>query len=362
MKNLSKTFFVIVLSLAFVFITACGSSGSSSKNTPAPDKGEATEKPAESTAPKTDAKTYTMRVATPTNNDPQTYEMELFKKAIEAKTNGQIKVELYPASQLGSNAQMLQQLSAGSIQAMLEPTAFLGGFNELLTIVDIPYLWPDVYQAAEYLNGEGGKLFDEGLAQKGIVALRYYEYGPRTILLKNNVEKLDDLKGQKIRVMGAPVLVDEINKWGGSGIAMGVPELYTALQQGTIDGLESAAMFFYSGKYYENAKYLWMEPQGAEITLFMANKQWLDSLPADLQQAVKDASVEITEDAIKYARENNDKAIEEMKKVGITVIERNDEIHQQLVEATKPVIEEFEKRVAGSKEIIEKIGEHFNTK
>lgn len=154
-------------------------------------------------------------------------------------------MELYPASQLGSNDQMLQMLTQGSIQGMVQPTAFLGGFNELMTIVDIPYLWPDVQKATEFLNGEGGKLFEASLDKQGITALRYYEYGPRTILLKDKVEKMEDLKGKKIRVMGAPVLVDQINAWGGAGVAMGVPELFTALQQGTIDGLESAASFFF---------------------------------------------------------------------------------------------------------------------
>lgn len=350
--RIAKRVLTAALMCGMLLLTACG--GSEAKNTGASQKD----------APKGeqsggDKKTYVMRVATPTTNDPQTHEMDLFKKVVEEKTKGQIKVELYPASQLGSNDQMLQQLSSGSIQGMLEPTAFLGGFAEMMTIVDIPYLWTDVYKATEYLNGEGGKLFEPSLSQKGLTALRFYEYGPRIILLKNKAEKMADLKGKKIRVMGAPVLVDEINSWGGAGVAMGVPELYTALQQGTLDGLESAAMFFYSGKYFESTKYLLMEPKGAEVTIFMANTKWLNTLPPNLQQAIKDAAKEIEEDAKKFARAGNDKAIGEMKKAGITVIEASPEFHKQLVDASQPIYQKFEQRVPGSKEIIEKIRNHF---
>jgi TRAP-type C4-dicarboxylate transport system substrate-binding protein len=209
------------------------------------------------------------------------------------------------------------------------------------------------------LNGEGGKLFEPSLGKQGITAMRYYEYGPRVVLFKNKVEKIADIKGKKVRVMGAPVLVDQINSWGGAGVAMGVPELFTALQQGTIDGLESAANFFYSGKYFESAKYLLMEPKGAEVSIFMMNTKWLGSLPENLQKSIQESATEITEEATKFARDSDAKAIEEMKKAGVTVIEASPEFHKELVDASQPIIPKFEAKVSGSKEIIEKIQAHF---
>lgn len=304
---------------------------------------------------------YVMKVATPTSNDPQTHAMDLFKAKLEEKTGGKIKVELYPSSQLGSNDQMLQQLSAGTIHGLLEPTAFLGGFAEILTVVDIPYLWPDVQVATEYLNGEGTGLFEPSLNEKGLTALRYYEYGPRTLLLKNEVKNIEDFNGQKIRVMGAPVLVEEINAWGGTGVAMGVPELYTALEQGTIDGLESASMFFYSGKYFEHAKYLLKEPNGAEVTIFMANNQWLNSLPEDLKTAVREAAAEITEEVHTFARTNDEAAMKKMQDEGITVLEPSEELHQQLKDASEPIYDKFVKRVPDAKELIDTIRENFSS-
>ena len=271
-----------------------------------------------------------MRVATPTTNDPQVYEMQLFKKAVEESSRGQIQVQLFPSSQLGSNAQMLQMLRAGSIQGLLEPTAFLGGFDNVMTVVDIPYLFRDVQQAVTILNGPLGNPLREHLERTGLVALGFYEYGPRIMLLKFPVRTLEDLRGKKIRVMGAQVLVDQMNAWGATGIAMGVPELFNALQQGTIDGLESAAMFFYSGRYYELARYLFMAPRGAEVTVFLSNKRWLEGLPEELRRVVVAVGAGITEEANRFARQSDAQALENMQKAGVTVLEPSPALDSEL--------------------------------
>ncbi|HEY8485846.1 MAG TPA: TRAP transporter substrate-binding protein [Limnochordales bacterium] len=282
-----------------------------------------------------------MRVATPTTNDPQVYEMQLFKKAVEESSRGQIQVQLFPSSQLGSNAQMLQMLRAGSIQGLLEPTAFLGGFDNVMTVVDLPYLFRDVQQAVAILNGPLGNPLREHLERTGLVALGFYEYGPRIMLLKFPVRTLEDLRGKKIRVMGAQVLVDQMNAWGATGIAMGVPELFNALQQGTIDGLESAAMFFYSGRYHELARYLFMAPRGAEVTVFLSNKRWLDGLPDELRRVVLAAGAGITEEANRFARQSDAQALENMQKAGVTVLEPSPALDGELRARARAVHEKF---------------------
>ena len=289
----------------------------------------------------TTAQKVVMRVATPTTNDPQVYEMQQFKKVVEGKSQGRIEVQLFPSSQLGSNAQMLQALKAGSIHGLLEPTAFLGGFDDLMTMVDLPYFFKDVQQAVRILNGQDGDPLRKHLEDTGLTALRFYEYGPRILLLKFPIKQADDFKGKKVRVMGAKVLIEEINSWGGSGIAMGVPELYNALQQGTIDGLESAAQFFYTGKYYDVAKYLFQAPRGAEVTVFLSNKKWLDNLPADLRQVVTDAAVEITDAANKYARDGVGDAETKMKASGVTILEPSPELDRTLRQKAASVHTKF---------------------
>jgi TRAP-type C4-dicarboxylate transport system substrate-binding protein len=351
-KNI-KISLLALLVLSFVFVTACGSKPAATGTTGASASPGAASAPA--------GKVYTMKLAAATTKDTQQNVMELFKKSVEAKTTA-LKVELYPAGQLGSNDQMTQMLSSGQIQGIINPTAFMGGFNELMNVVELPYLWPNIQQSVEYLNGEGGKLFEASNAKQNMTILKYYEYGPRTLLMKGKVEKLADFKGKKIRVMGAPVLVDTINTWGGAGVAMGVPEVFAALQNGTIDGIESAANFFYSGKYFENAKYYVDAPSGNLISLFGVNTPWLNSLPADVQKAVKDAAAEIVEPANKYAQDKDKEAVDNMAKAGVTVIKATPEFNAELKKASEPVITKFEAKVAGSKEIIAKVREKFPQK
>ena len=323
---------LIVASMAFT-VTACGG------KSPSGDQG----------------KTYVMRIGTPTTNDPQVYEMEQFKKLLDAKSGGKITVELYPSGKLGSNTVMLQGLQGGTIQALLEPTAFLGGFSSVLNVVDLPYFFKDVWSTADLLNGDAGDLLRKYLEGKGIVTGSFYPYGDRVTLSVDKIEKMEDFSGKKIRVMGAKVLQDQYNSWGASGIPMDVPELYTALQQKTLDGLESAAQFFQTGKYFEVAKYLLTEPKGSEVTIFMINKAWVESLPKDLQDAVYAAAKEVLPLAVDNSKKTEADARKIMTDAGVQIVDASQEFHDQLVEASKVVHENFLKDNPDAKDIYDQL-------
>ena len=156
-------------------------------------------------------KQFVMRIGTPTTKDPQVFEMGQFKKLMAAKVGDKVKVELYPSGQLGSNSQMLQGVSAGSIQALLEPTSFLSGFDNVMNVVDLPYTFPDVWSTAKLFNGPVGDALRDHLANRGLVAASFYPYGERVMLLKFPVNTMNDFKGKKIRVMGSKMLQDGIN-------------------------------------------------------------------------------------------------------------------------------------------------------
>jgi C4-dicarboxylate-binding protein DctP len=296
-----------------------------------------------------------MRVATPTTNDPQTHEMELFKKVVESKSQGRIEVQLFPSCQLGSNAQMLQGLQMGTIHGLLEPTAFLGGFSDMLTMIDLPYFFEDVWSATALLNSRAGDKLREYLEARGLMAAAFYPYGDRVLLLKFPVNNMDDFKGKKIRVMGAKVLQNEIKAWGGAGIPMDVPELYTALQQGVIDGLESAAQFFFMLKYFQVAGYIFTEPKGAEVTVFLMNKKWVDSLPADLRDVVVGGAKEIVPEATQYARTTEKDSMRKMVASGVKVMDASPELQQKLKNASTLVHETFLIENPDSKPIYERL-------
>jgi C4-dicarboxylate-binding protein DctP len=301
-----------------------------------------------------------MRIGTPTTNDIQVYDMEQFKRILEEKIGEKISVELYPAGQLGSNSQMLQGIQAGTIHALLEPTAFLGGFASVLNVVDLPYLYKDVWAASEILNSSYGDPLRDYLAARGIVTASFYPYGSRVTLISFPFKTLDDLAGKKIRVMGAKVLQDQFETWGAAGIPMDVPELYTAIQQKTIDGLESAPTFFQTGKYYEVAKYLLMEPKGAEVTIFMINKRWLDGLDEDVRTAILEAAVEVRPLTHEQSIVLQNDSMKIMTDAGVQVIETSPEVHDEMVKKALAVHDIFLKDNPDAKEIYEKLKEAAN--
>lgn len=340
---------VLMLIAVLLLITACGSNGSNSGTPGAQPAG----------ASSNNAAPLVVKITSCTTHDPITYSMEQFKQKLEAKADGRFKVEVYPSCQLGSSDQMVQQVIAGNVQIFVTPTAFLSGVEPFMTVIDLPYLYPDVRAATEYLNTEGKLVLEGKLNAKGISALGFYEYGPRIVLSKREVKSLADFKGLKVRTMQSPVLSDQINAFGGAGVPMGVPELYTAIQQGTVDGIESGAGFFYSGKYYENAKFIINEPKGALVSVFATSKKWLDGLPEDLRKAVTETAHEITNDVNTYSRTDYDNSMKKMQEAGLKVIETSPEFHEELVEASEQVYTKLYARVPGSKEWIDQIKTKF---
>jgi len=292
-----------------------------------------------------------MRIGAATNNDPNTEVMEQFKKEVESKTQ-KIKIELYPACQLGSNAQMLQNVQAGSLQGLVEPSPFLGGFQPGVTVINIPFLWPDLWTALDVLNSPAGQSYNNYFGTKGIALLGVYAYGPhRAWNLKFQVNDLSSFKGKKIRILGAQVLKDEVTAMGGAPIPMDVPELYTALQQGTIDGMGVAPVFVRQGKYYEVAKNLFITEADQEIEVFMVNKQWLENLPPDLKTIVNGAAAKIQPAIRQYADKAETEAINIVKQKGGTVQIASPELNQQLKTATAGIADNFLKQNPDTKPI-----------
>lgn len=329
--------FMVMLSM---IVTGCGSGSS----------------PAGSTTPgETKEQQFVMRIGTPTGGEhPQVWEMNEFKRRIEEKVGSKMTVELYPAGQLGTDAQQRQALISGSLQGFLQPTSFLTGLDPALTINDLPYLFKDAETGVAILNGPAGDKLRERVEKLGIVIPSFYLAGDRIQILTSPVESMENLKGKKIRTIST-LLQDQHAAWGSIGVSLDTTEVFTALQQGTIDGVESDAPFFFSTKLHDAAKYVLKAPMGCEITVFMLSKKWLDTLPQDLRDAVVSTVKEITPDANKYARDFGQKALDGMVKGGVTIIEPSADFDAKLREAAPKVHDKFLKDHPDLKEIYDEI-------
>jgi len=242
------------------------------------------------------ADTYTLKLghlADPQN--PYALGAERFADLVKERTDGKVVIKLFPNSQLGKAQKLIEGVVLGTIDFAMTTTAVLGQFEPKLLVFGFPYMFRDrdhAFKALDTIGFEVGK----SLEDKGIKILGFYENGIRHMM--NNKRKLnspDDMKGLKIRVMSTPVYIEMIKSLGADPTPMAFGEVYSACQQGTIDGLECPAVHFWQKRFFEVNNYITLTAHTYESEpLTMSMKTW-NKLPAEYQdiilQAVKESLI-----------------------------------------------------------------------
>lgn len=246
--------------------------------------------------------------------------MRLFEKYVEEKTNGEIEVELYPATQLGNDKEVLESIKVGIAQMNLPGPAVLSNFVKDFSIISLPYLFDNVDIANRVVDGKWGKDLLQKLNKAGFVGLGYGNFGYRQVTNnKRPITKLEDFKDLKLRVMQNPSHIATFRKLGANPTAMAFSEVFSALQQGVIDGQENPLKNISSNKLHEVQKYLTLTDHAYEWVVFVVGKKWYDKLTPKQQQVLQEAS----DIAIKYmceAVEQDDaEALEEIKSAGVQI-------------------------------------------
>ena len=222
--------------------------------------------------------------------DPYANGARTFKQAAERQSNGRIEVQLFPNRQLGDEKPMLEGLRFGTLDAAVITNAVVAQIEPAFQVNDLPFLYSNEAQAHRVLDGKVGQTLAKKLDGKGIVALGFMEGGFRHMI--NNVRpvsKPEDVKGVKYRVMQNPVYIDMFSSLGGSAVPMAWGETFTAVQQGTIDGLEIPIAVIDSSKYNEVTKYLSLTNHTYSMIALLMSKKSYDKLPADLKIVVREA-------------------------------------------------------------------------
>jgi tripartite ATP-independent transporter DctP family solute receptor len=222
--------------------------------------------------------------------DPYATGARTFKQAVERQSNGRIEVQLFPNRQLGDEKPMLEGLRFGTVDAAVITNAVVAQIEPAFQVNDLPFLFANEAQAHKVLDGKVGQLLSKKLETKGIISLGYMEGGFRHMI--NNVRpvtKPEDVKGVKYRVMQNPVYIDMFSSLGGNAVPMAWGETFTAVQQGTIDGLEIPIAVIDSSKYNEVTKYLSLTNHTYSMIALLISKKSMDKLPRDLQEVVREA-------------------------------------------------------------------------
>jgi len=215
-----------------------------------------------------------------------------FKRLVEARSDGKIKVEIYPNCQLGSEREMFESTMMGTTQMTLCSTAPLAGWFPEVSALSIPYLFDSSVIALNVLDGEFGQEFNQLLIKKtGLRFLSYAHIGFRNFT--NNVRPIKtpaDMKGLKIRTRENPVEMEIVRSLGASPTPIAWGELYTALQQGVVDGEENPTSMIQVAKLYEVQKYVTLDGHVFGVEPFTINEKFYQSLPEDLRYIVADSA------------------------------------------------------------------------
>ena len=275
-----------------------------------------------------------------------TLAMNKFAEQVEKETNGQIKVEVFPDSQLGGERDNFEGLQLGSLQASIVSTAVSSAFSPDLSILDLPFLFKDNQAAYNVLDGEiGSKLLDQ-LSEQGVIGMNFWENGYR--YLTNSVKEVktpDDLKGLKIRTMESPIHLDMWTELGALPTPMAFPELFSALQQGIIDGQENPYVVTATNRFYEVQDYLTVTQHVYGANIFLISKEFWDELSDDEKNIITIAG----EEAKEYQREVEQEQAEEflalLKEKGMKITELTSEEKQLFIDKVQPIYEKYSKLI-----------------
>ena len=296
---------------------------------------------------------YTIKVGyIGSDTHPTMQAMKVFAKDVDAGSKGKIKVELYPNAQLGGDRELCEGVQMGTIQMAIPSTSALTGFDKRIQVLDLPYLFTTRKAAFDAVDGELGQKLNAYLSKKGFEVLGYQENGFRHVTnSKRPIKTPADLKGLKIRTMENPMHIAFFKELGANPTPMSWGELYTALQQGTVDAEENPYAMIDDGKFYEVQKYVSETGHVFSYEILIANKKFMDKLPADLRKVVVDAAHKAI--MTQRARLEKEEAAFKAKvtKAGLTANELTPEQKKPFVEATKKVYAQFENELG--KEIMD---------
>lgn len=288
----------------------------------------------------------TLRLAhpmAPGNNVTRGYEK--FAELVEQKSGGTVQVEVYGSCMLGSDRVAMESVQRGSLEMASSSSPNMANFSPYFMIFDLPYITDIKYQQKIYDsldNGDLGAYFDRLAEEINLKPIMFSEYGYRNFVTTGQpISTADTVKKLKVRVTASPVEIEVAKALGMSPTPIAWGETYTAMQQGTVDGEGNTFSLLCDAKHDEVIKYAVDSRHNYSMHILMMNKDYWDSLPADVQQVINESAKE----ALRYQRsitaELERKAGEKFEAQGIKVHRLSEEELAEYKRKTRPVWDIF---------------------
>jgi tripartite ATP-independent transporter DctP family solute receptor len=274
-----------------------------------------------------------------------------FAEAVDKESDGRIRIDLYPAEMLGTDAEMAEMCSMGNLDMTINAVGIVSNYEPNIAIFELPFLFSSYEKVDAVLDGDFGKSILASLPSKGLRALAYWENGFRHIT--NNIRSINspaDLKGLKLRTPENNMTLAIFRALGSNPSPLAFSELYLALSQGSFDGQENPIANIHASKFYEVQKYLAISNHKYEALVFLVSENTWRKIPQDVQNIIANAATEYGKVHRKMVRESEEQMISEMETKGMQITRPN---LTPFVSATASVYTEFEK--AFGKDNIEKV-------
>ena len=270
-----------------------------------------------------------------------------FKELAEQYTDGKVKVEIYPNSQLYKDKEELEALQLGAVQMLAPSLAKFGPLGvQQFELFDLPMLFRNRDDLRKITEGEVGKTLLGMLDAKGIKGLAYWDNGFKIMTANSPVVHTDDFLGLKMRIQSSKILEAQFEALGAVPQVMAFSEVYQALQTGVVDGTENTPSNTYTQRVNEVQKYATVSNHGYIGYAVIVNKAFWDGLPEDVRTNLDKAMAESTEYANSIAEEENKTALEAMRADGATEFhDQTEEERAEWFEVLKPVHEEMADRI-----------------
>jgi len=247
--------------------------------------------------------------------------MVYMDSVLRVKSNGKMKIQIYPSEQLGTERQCLELLQIGSLDMTKVSTGSLENFSPNIKVFGLPFLFRDRQHSYSVLDGPIGRDLLSGTEKYWLKGLAYYDAGARSFYTKEKkINSPEDLDGLKIRVMESKTAFDMVKALGGSPTPISFGELYTSLQQGVVDGAENNPPSFYLSRHYEVCKYYTLDEHTILPDVLLMSTHIWDSFSDQergwLSQAVKKSVIEQR----KLWAESEKQSLDAVKEAGVEII------------------------------------------
>lgn len=252
---------------------------------------------------------------------PKGQAAERFKKLVEERTKGRVKVEVYPNSQLYKDKEEMEALQLGAVQMLAPSMAKFGplGAREF-EVFDLPFIFDNYDDLHKITQGPIGQNLLKKLDNKGIVGLAFWDNGFKVMSANKPLRMPEDFRGLKMRIQSSKVLDSQMRALGASPQVMAFSEVYQALQTGVVDGTENPPSNLYTQKMNEVQKFVTVSNHGYLGYAVIVNKKFWDELPADIRKILEGALLDATKVANELAKKDNEDALEAVRKTGKTEI------------------------------------------